>query len=187
TNRTRSTPRSVHTAAYSRATPRVRSRASGASLPVRSTPWPSRTTSIRRTTSVSTPPETSATSSRMELVPQSMAATRVMASACHPPVTAGTAGASAGADVRPPHRAQQLQRLVAQGVDPGPRGQRVPDEDVQALDPVRHSTGRDPLDLRHLAELGPVGEVGLVRPAVGRHQLRVLREARGHLAHEATG
>ena len=54
-----------------------------------STPWPSRTISIRRSTSVCAPSSgTSATSSRIELVPQSIAATRVTAappSATHGP------------------------------------------------------------------------------------------------------
>ena len=64
-------------AAYSASTRRVRSMASGASRPVASTPWPSRTTSIRRSRSVCAPSAgTSATSRRIELVPQSIAATR---------------------------------------------------------------------------------------------------------------
>ena len=58
----------------SRSAAKVRSSASGASRPVRSTPWPSRTISIRRSTSASVAGvgSTSATSSRIELVPQSI-------------------------------------------------------------------------------------------------------------------
>src|SRR5882672_6617192 len=52
--------------------------ASSASRPVRSTPWPSRTISIRRTTSTGIPPSSFATSNRIELVPQSIAATTVI-------------------------------------------------------------------------------------------------------------
>ncbi len=51
-------------------------------------------------------------------------------------------------------------------------------EDVQALHPVGHAAGRDALDLRHLlpdrvTDRGPVGEVRLVRPAIGRRELWV--------------
>ena len=70
---------------YRRAASRVRASASGAIRPVRSTPCPSRTTSIRRSRSTSVPASgsTSATSSRIELVPQSMAATRVTRPSSH--------------------------------------------------------------------------------------------------------
>ena len=79
TKRTRSAPCSLMTAAYSRQAAKVRSSASGASRPVRSTPWPSRTMVIRRSSSTSSPVagSASATRSRMEFVPQSTAATRV--------------------------------------------------------------------------------------------------------------
>ena len=63
---------------------RLNTRCSEASAirPVRSTPWPSRTMRSSRTRSVLVPASTSmsATSSRSEFVPQSKAATRVMAS-----------------------------------------------------------------------------------------------------------
>ena len=64
--------------AYWDSTPSVRARASGEIRPVASTPWPSRTISMRRCTSVSSRRArlTSAMSSRSEFVPQSMAATR---------------------------------------------------------------------------------------------------------------
>ncbi len=79
TIRTAVAPRFRAWAAYSTRTVRVRSMASGASRPVASTPCPRRTTSIRRSRSVCAPSAgTSATSSRMELVPQSIEATRVM-------------------------------------------------------------------------------------------------------------
>src|SRR5689334_22540018 len=57
----------------------VRTSAAGASRPVASTPCPSRTISIRRSTSVSVlaTGSTSATSSRSEFVPQSIAATLI--------------------------------------------------------------------------------------------------------------
>ena len=54
TKRTRSAPSSLdHRRRSRRSAANVRSSASGASRPVRSTPWPSRTISIRRSTSVS--------------------------------------------------------------------------------------------------------------------------------------
>ena len=94
TIRTASAERPPMILAYPRSAPSVRCSASGASRPVESTPWPSRTICIRRSTSVSRPApgSTSATSSRSELVPQSMAATR-----------AGFAGGSRDARaLRPP-------------------------------------------------------------------------------------
>ncbi len=80
TKRTRSAPWAAMTSAYSRHAANVRSSASGASRPVRSTPWPSRTMVIRRSSSLSSPVtgSASATRRRIELVPQSTAATRVI-------------------------------------------------------------------------------------------------------------
>ena len=42
---------------------------------------------------------------------------------------------------------------------------------VQALHPVGHPAGRDPVDLGHVAQLGPGGEVGAVRVGVRRGQV----------------
>ena len=103
-------------------------------------------------------------------------------SAVRSTVDAGTA--------RPP-LTQLVEHLVAQRVHAATLGQRLRGEHVQALDPVGHATGGDARDLRHVADLGldlgPRGEVGLVRPPVGRGQLGVLGEALGHLAHQARG
>ena len=113
-----------------------------------------------RRSSSSSPPSGagSAISSRIELVPQSIAATGA-AHRCRPP---GTADVQNGAD--------QLQGHVADRVHPGTGRQRVTDQRVQALHPVRHPAGADPGDLRHLAEpapgpaqVGPVGG-GVARP-----------------------
>ena len=46
---------------------------------------------------------------------------------------------------RGPPRGQQGERLVAERVDPGPDGERVGDQHVQALDPVGHAAGAGPL------------------------------------------
>ena len=80
TMRTRPAQASSTARAYASSTRSVRASGSGARRPVASTPWPSRTISIRRFTSVSRPAcrSTSAMSSRSELVPQSTAATRTV-------------------------------------------------------------------------------------------------------------
>lgn len=78
TNRIRSTPNSRQSAAYRSTTANVRCSASGANPPVASTPWPNRTTSMRRSISRAPSSSISATSKRSEFVPQSKAATRVM-------------------------------------------------------------------------------------------------------------
>ena len=77
----------------------------------------------------------SASSSRIEFVPQSMAATG--------PCTAR--GLPEGSDLG--------QRLIAQGIHPGTGGQCVPDQGVQALHPVRHPAGTDLGDLGDLVQL----------------------------------
>ena len=58
--------------------------------------------------------ETSATSRRMELVPQSIAATRLHRLSDH-----------RGRSAWPAHQSPQLRALVAEGVDARPDGQRV--------------------------------------------------------------
>ena len=72
-----STPRFAISSAYLSTAARVRTIASGWNWPVLSTPCPKRTISISRKTSRKLLPSTSAMSKRMELVPQSMAATRM--------------------------------------------------------------------------------------------------------------
>ena len=76
-------------------------------------------------------PATSATSSRMELVPQSMAATRV---------TRRPRSGWAHGPGRPPlpHLGDARSPI---GLTPGPGRQRVPGQRVQALDPVGHAAG----------------------------------------------
>ena len=82
TNRERSTPCAAMIDAYSSQTANVRSSAAAENSPVRSTPSPRRTVRINLTTSVSVPDaSTSAIRSRRALVPQSIAATRVMRAA----------------------------------------------------------------------------------------------------------
>ena len=70
------TPAAVINSAYASTAAKVRANASGWNSPVASTPWPSRTISVRRSRSIRPPPSAgSAISNRMELVPQSIAAT----------------------------------------------------------------------------------------------------------------
>src|SRR6478752_3593566 len=139
---------------------RVRSIASGSMRPVRSTPYPSRTISIRRSTSVSAPVSrsTSATSSRMELVPQSTAPTRTS----RPESAIRRLEGGRRAAGRLPPVVELLQHLVAEHVDARPPGERVRGENVQALDPVGHPSSGDPGDLLDVAELAAVGEVVVV-------------------------
>ncbi len=74
--RTTSTPCVPMTARYARSASTVRPIAAGSSLPVASTPWPRRVICIRRSTVVIGPPGAArATRRRVELVPQSIAAT----------------------------------------------------------------------------------------------------------------
>ena len=118
--------------------------ASGANRPVGPPPGPSRTTSIRRSTSgswgVAVGVRTSATSSRRELVPQSMAATAHWPRSPCRSVTVGRRPRTRTAPGR--HQSgQQLQRLVAERVDARADGQLVRDQHVQALDPLGHAAG----------------------------------------------
>ena len=157
----------------------MRSSASGASRPVRSTSWPSRTISIRRSTSVRVErsASTSATSSRIELVPQSIAATRVMPRPPRPRRRRRTGRAPpVGQRVRAPRRRA--------GWRPA-RGQRVGHQHVQALHPVRHAAGGDAGDLGDLLDRAADREVALVRVAVCGAQLVVDIQPSGHLAHHA--
>ncbi len=103
-NRMRSggTPCSRSIPANSSMAEKVRASASAASSPVVSTPWPRRTTRESRSTTSGGVPM----SSLMELVPQSIAATRSVIRAG--PLDAGPAG---------PPLAQQVEHLVAERVD----------------------------------------------------------------------
>ena len=88
------------------------------------------------------------------------------------------------ARARLPPVAQRGQRLVAQRVHPGPGGQRVRHQHVQALHPGGHSAGRDAAGLGHLTELLAPGQVGLVRSPVAGGQVRVGAQPGGHLPHQ---
>ena len=169
--------------------------------PVRSTPWPSRTMRISRTTSSLVPDSTSrsATRSRNELVPQSKAATRVMESSASRWLRVSRRVSSVHSlrvAARPPSRRPLLnhrglgrrrarlppfpelvEHLVAERVDPTALRQRLAREHVQALHPVGHAAGGDARDLGHLADLGARCEIGLVRPQVRRGELLVLGRA----------
>ena len=101
-------------------------------------------------------------------MPQSKAATRVMR------------WSSVGRDARPggPPLPERVEHLVAERVDAAALGQRLAGEHVQALDPVGHAAGGDAGDLGHLADRGPRGEVGVVRPGVRRGEVLVLVPSR---------
>ena len=117
--------------------PRARSR------PVRSTPCPSRTISIRRSTSRSVPGVGVDVGDQQ---PDRVGAAVDRRDPRHGVVLvrgARTAGPPVG---------QQVERLVAERVDARSRRERVRDEHVQALHPVGHAAGRDAVDLRHLLD-----------------------------------
>ena len=120
----------------------------------------------------------SATSSRIELVPQSTAATRVTPRLRRP---LGRRIPTA------PPLGQGGQRLVAERVRARTFGERVRDEHVQALDPVGHPARGHAGDLGHHLDRLPRGEIALVCRAVGSRQVGVGREPLGHLAHHAAG
>src|SRR6478735_10572774 len=184
--RTRSggTPWSRSIPASSSIAAKVRSSASSASTPVRSTSCPRRTTrESRRATSSCPSSRTVPMSSLIELVPQSMAATvasgLLIGSWCRRLL-----------DARPrrPPVAEPVEDLVAERVDPAPHGERLAGEDVEALDPVGHAAGADAVDLGDvepgpLPHLGAELEVALVRRAVGRGELLVGAETLLHLLH----
>ena len=119
--------------AYSSTTAKVRRRASGWNSPVASTPWPSRTISVRRSRSRQTAaPARSAISSLIEFVPQSIAAT----------VSRDLLQARPG-----PKRAESPDGLIPERVHSRAGGQRVRDEGMQALHPIRHPSRTDAGDL----------------------------------------
>src|ERR1700722_12072369 len=94
-----------------------------------------------RTTSVSGAPATpSAINNRIELVPQSIAATlRAPISAFTPRPRARTAPPAAPA----PWVGGRPRLSRPGGFGPGPSRQAVRDEHVQALNPLRHAAGAD--------------------------------------------
>ena len=147
----------------------MRASASSASRPVASTPWPSRTIRVSRTaTSGSAPIEQlDRVGAAVDRGDRSHVIGRLDARTGRPPV------------------AQLVEHLVAERVDAAALGQRLRGQHVQALDPVGHAAGRDAVDLRHAAELGPGREVALVRRGVRRRQLGVGAEPRLHLLHQA--
>ena len=134
TSRPRATPRSVHHPRGTR--PRTathRSMASGARRPVASTPSPSRVIRISRSRGR---PSASATSSRVELVPQSMAAIarpRVPCGPCYHDAARATIarsrGPTSGRVEADPAGRPLPHRVVGPGQPPGQVG-------VEALDPL---------------------------------------------------
>jgi hypothetical protein len=69
--------------------------------------------------------------------------------------------------------AQGLERLITKRVDSRADGQGVPDQHMQALDPGRHSTGRDASDLGDVTQLTTTAQVVLMGRDIGRGQLSV--------------
>ena len=119
TIRTPLAPSSRARAAYSASATRVRSIASGASRPVRSTPWPSRTTSIRAQ-QVGRARPAPARRRRAGGSSWCRSRSRRPGVTVTPLLRAGDAGPG-----RPPLRHPSPRPLVADRVDPGPGGQRV--------------------------------------------------------------
>ena len=108
------------------------------SRPVRSTPCPSRTTRISRTTSVSAP--------SLDVGDQQPDRVRpaVDAGDAHHDAPRGTHGPSAH------HAGSAASASSPSGFTPGPAASACPTSDVQALDPGRHAAGADPGDLGDL-------------------------------------
>src|SRR6476620_3470647 len=86
---------------------------------------------------------------------------------------------------RLPPLVEHGERLVAEWVDARTSGQRVADEDVEALDAGRHAARGDPVDLGYAAELRTLRQVVLVGLRIRRGELLVAGEALGHLLHHA--
>ena len=92
-----------------------------------------------------------------------MAATRVT------PVLASHADARA----RPAHQSASCASASSpSGLTPGPGGERVADQHVQALHPVRHAAGAAPRSRRHVRERPAPRQVGLVRARGSRRRAR---------------
>ena len=89
------------------------------------------------------------------------------------------------------HSPSSVEHLVAERVHTRALRQRLPGQDVQALDPVGHPAGGDALDLGYVepglpAELGASLEVALVRDAVRRRAApRSTGQPGLHLLHQA--
>ena len=141
--------------------------------PVRSTPCPSLVTCSSRARSVC------CAGRRVEVGHQQLERVGAAVERGHP----HEASVSTQGPARPP-RLEPVERLVAQPVGARPLGERVPDQHVQALHPVRHAPGGHAVDLGHLGQLLPAREVGPVRPGVGLRQLRVVGQAVSHLPHQ---
>ena len=129
--------------------------ASGASRPVASTPWPSRTIRIaaQQVGVRAGRPGRRRRAAGSSWCRSRSAATRVTPSS--PRLGAHGPGG-------PPLAHRRVERLVAERVDPGPGGQRVRDQHVQALDPVGHAAGGDARAAARRSA-SRVGQVGLVR------------------------
>ena len=151
---------------YSVRTATVRSMASGASRPVASTPWPRR---VMRMSRSRVAPSASATSRRVELVPQSIAARR--------PVTVA-ALCSLGQAVGDP----AADGVVAAGQVPGVVGVEALDALAGAADAARRpgagvAGGQGRVALGRVAGVGP-GQLGRVDGRLRRpHPARRLQPA----------
>ena len=188
--RTRSTPSSSMTPRYSRSTASVRSIASGCSVRSRSTPWPRRVICVRRSTVTSLAsrprPSTSATSRRVELVPMSIAATRVIAGAPRPNgppdrrrPRGGTRGARAGTSRR--GRCRRRPRSAAGRRDRARARRRVRGRSARA--PRRASSGvdrgfRGAHAAGRLEPRDPQRQVGVDEPVARRHRRAVVEQRR---------
>ena len=127
---------------------KVRRRASGWNSLVASTPWPSRTISMRRSRSLDR---------RRAVGFGDQQPDRIRSA-----VDRGHCRSSQDSvQARPgPERADRPQRLVTERIDSLPAASACADQGMQALDPIRHPAGADARDLRHLAEPLPIGEIG---------------------------
>src|SRR6476661_2059684 len=114
---------------------------------------------ISRCTSDSVPAAKSAMSNRIELVPQSIAATLAMSTSA---VCARTGG---------PPVADPGEHLVTERVHAGPPGQCVRDMDMEAFHPVRHPAGTD-LGSQRFHRIA-LGQVGLMGGLVGLRELGI--------------
>ena len=104
------------------------------------------------------------TSSLIVLVPQSIAATR--SSPCW-----SRSGPTQGPEAH--HSPSSVEHLVAERVHAAALGEGLAGQHVQALDPVGHAAGGDPVDLGDLADRGPR------RRGRPRARRRTPRRARG--------
>jgi hypothetical protein len=82
---------------------------------------------------------------------------------------------------------QYSQGLIAERVDSWTTCEGVSDQNVQALDPLRHPAGRDTCDLRYALDALPRSQVAVMGILVLRSEPRVLAEPALHVAHETLG